>query len=129
MGKLQKYRRREDSLVTAVQLDLEMDGFTYRKWGDSQAARAGDWLVNNDGNVYTVDREVFERTYREKSPGVYQKTNAVWARKALEDGKIQTTSGLTVYKAGDMIVFNDEAATDGWAMSVEEFERLYELAK
>ena len=129
MTELKKYRRREDAVVTAVQLDLDTDGFTYRKWGGTQTARAGDWLVNNDGNVYTVDRGVFQRTYARKSPGVYKKTNAVWARKAQEDGKIPTTSGHTEYKAGDMLVFNDEDAKDGWAMKPEDFDRLYEPAE
>jgi hypothetical protein len=28
-----------------------------------QECKAGDWLVDNDGDVYRVDRETFERTY------------------------------------------------------------------
>lgn len=128
MGRLTKYRRREDTLVTAVQLDLDTEGLTYRKWGGEQTARAGDWLVNNDGSTYTIDRDVFERTYSKQSPGVYRKTNTVWARQAETDGKIKTTSGHTDYEAGDMIVFNDEEEEDGWAMAAEEFESLYELA-
>ncbi len=129
MGDLIRYRRRKKTLVTAVQIDLDTDGFTYRKWGDVQAARAGDWLVNNNGNVYTIDRKVFERTYTIQSPGVYQKTGLVWARKAEIDGKIKTTSGFTSFKAGDMIAFNDENELDGWAMSSAEFDRLYSPAK
>jgi len=129
MSELRKYVRRADKSVTAVQLDLDTDGFTYRKWGGVQMASAGDWLVNNGGDVYTVDRETFEWTYRMVSPGVYQKVQSVWARVADVDGKIQTKEGETYYRAGDMIVFNDEEGRDGYAMTAETFERLYEPAR
>lgn len=125
---LQKYRRRADTPVTAVQLALDTDGFTYRKWGGEQKASAGDWLVNNDGDVYTVERDTFERSYRMVGPDAYVKDQPVWARRAETDGKIRTKEGTTHYRAGDMIVFNDENERDGYAMSAETFERLYEPA-
>lgn len=50
--------------VVAVPLELETDGFTYEKWGSVQRCKAGDWVVNNGGDIYTVDRQTFERTYR-----------------------------------------------------------------
>lgn len=128
MSELRKYVRRTDTSVTAVQLDLDTDGFTYRKWGGVQSAKSGDWLVDNDGDVYTVDRETFERTYRPVGQGVYAKSQAVWARAAAEDGKIDTKEGETHYRAGDMIVFNDEEGRDGYAMTAETFEKLYEAA-
>ena len=125
MGKLTRYTRRETATVTAVQLDLETDGFSYRKWGGVQRARAGDWLVNNGGEVYTIDKDVFVATYAEVSAGVYRKTGHVWAREAVQDGRVKSTSGLTEYRAGDMIVFNDKDEADGWAMSQDAFDRLY----
>lgn len=128
MTTLRKYVRRADTAVSAVQLDLDTDGFTYRKWGGVQTAKAGDWLVDNDGDVYTVERETFERTYRRVGPGRYAKSQAVWARTADEDGKIDTKEGETHYRAGDMIVFNDEEGRDGYAMSAETFAKLYEAA-
>lgn len=126
--KLQKYERRADTPVIAVQLALETDGFTYRKWGNVQKASADDWLVNNDGDVYTVERETFERTYRMVGPGAYVKDQPVWACVAESDGKIRTKEGETDYKAGDMIVFNDEDGKDGYAMKAERFEQLYQRA-
>ena len=126
MSELRKYVRRADTSVTAVQLDLDTDGFTYRKWDGVQTASAGDWLVNNGGNVYTVERETFEQTYRMVSPGVYVKDQPVWARVADVEGKVQTKEGETHYRTGDMIVFNDEEEQDGYAMTAEAFERLYE---
>ena len=128
MSKLQKYVRRSDTPVAAVQLNLDTDGFTYRKWDGIQTASAGDWLVDNGGDVYTVERETFERTYRPVGPGVYVKVKPVWARIAREDGVIRTKEGETSYRAGDMIVFNDENERDGYAMTAETFERLYKPA-
>lgn len=128
MSELQTYVRRSGTPVIAVQLDLDVDGFTYRKWGGVQTASPGDWLVNNGGDVYTVERETFERTYRMVSPGLYKKTQRIWARVADVDGKIQTKEGETHYRAGDMIVFNDEEQRDGYAMKTETFEKLYEPA-
>ena len=125
MSELRKYARRADTFVTAVQLDLDTDGFTYRKWGGVQTASAGDWLVNNGGDVYTVEGETFERTYRMASPGVYVKVQTVWARVADADGMIRTTEGETHFRAGDMVVFNDEAEQDGYAMTAEKFAQLY----
>ncbi len=126
MIKLKKYRRRADTAVSAVQLDLETAGFTYQKWGDVQTASAGDWLVNNSGDIYTVERETFEQTYQMVSPGLYVKVQPVWAHVAEIDGKIQTKEGVTHYQAGDMIVFNNVERLDGYATTVEKFKSLYE---
>ena len=62
----QRYVRRPDRPVAAVRLALDTDGLVYRKWGGEQRAKAGDWIVDNDGDVYTVDADVFARTYRQK---------------------------------------------------------------
>ena len=128
MSELRKYVRRAATSITAVQLNLDMDGFTYRKWGGVQTASAGDWLVNNGGDIYTVNRATFEQTYRLISPGIYQKVQPVWAREAKADGSIQTKEGETHYRAGDMIIFNDPEEKDGYAMTAEKFNDLYEPA-
>ena len=128
MSDLREYRRRDNAPVTATQLDLDMDRFTYRKWNGVQTASSGDWLVNRQDETYTVAREVFARTYRMISPGLYEKTTSVWARVAESDGAITTKEGETRYAAGDMIVFNDPEGQDGYAMTVESFAELYEPA-
>jgi len=126
MSELRQYRRRAGRLVTAVQLSLDFDRLEYQKWGGSQTAVPGDWLVENEGEVYTVARGTFERTYREVSPGRFRKVEPVWARVAEQDGSITTKEGRTDYSAGDVIVFNDPDEVDGYAMSAERFESLYE---
>lgn len=127
-GNLKRYRRRGDALVVAVRLDLDTEGFTYRKWGGDQTCKAGDWVVNNDGDTYTVDGEVFDRTYEEVRPGLFKKTSDVWARVAEEGGEIRTREGVTSFRAGDYLVFNDPDEDDGWAVAPEKFEQLYEPA-
>lgn len=111
--------------MTAVRLDLETQGFSYQKWGGWQVCKPGDWLVDNAGDVYTIDRDTFERTYEEVSPGVYTKTAVVWARRADSDGAIETKEGVTCYREGDYLVFNDPEGTDGYAVSAEKFESMY----
>jgi len=123
---MQEYRRREVAVVTAVQVGLDFDGFTYRKWGGVQRCKRGDWLVDNQGDVYTVDGDVFARTYRRVSPGVYAKHGSVWARRADQAGVIRTKEGSTEYAEGDYLVYNNRDGTDGYAMTAETFRRLYE---
>lgn len=122
----QRFRRKPDQAVTAVQLRLETEGLRYRKWGHDQVARAGDWLVDNDGDVYTVAAETFARTYREVGRGAYVKTTPVWAERAREAGSVATREGRTTYAAGDWLVSNREDGGDAYAISAEKFSALYE---
>ena len=126
---MQEYRRKKQTTVTAVRLDLETEGFTYEKWGGTQRCKPGDWLVNNQDDVYTVDAETFARTYRMVSPGVYEKSGQVWAEQAREPGTIRTKEGSTAYEAGAYLVYNERHRRDGYAMSKETFESLYELSE
>ena len=64
-----RYVRRPDRPVAAVRLALETDGLIYRKWGGEQRAKAGDWIVDNEGDVYTVDADVFARRRRSGRSG------------------------------------------------------------
>jgi hypothetical protein len=121
-----RFRPRADRFVVAVQLLLETDGFGYRKWGHEQRCQAGDWLVDNDGDVYTVAADSFARTYRELRRGHYVKVTPVWAEQAAEAGSVATKEGRSAYAAGDWIVSNQEDGSDGYAISAEKFAKLYE---
>lgn len=121
-----KYRKLAKPVV-AVKLDLETDGFTYVKWGGDQRCKRGDWLVLNGGETYTVDNDSFMRTY--KATGIlghFVKVTPVWAEVASVTGEMLTKEGTTKYGAGDYLVFNNEDRTDGYAMSKEKFESMYE---
>lgn len=127
MGTRQRYRKKATSFVTAVRLDLDTDGFSYRKWGGDQVCKPGDWVVDNDGDVYSVDAAVFERTYEQRSPGVYVKTEPIWAEVTEQAGSVKTKEGVTHYRAGDYLVSNNEDESDTYAISAEKFASLYEL--
>lgn len=126
MGERRRYRRRPDHPVVAVRLVLETSGFDYRKWGAEQHCKAGDWLVDNDGEVYTVDAESFARTYRPVGRGTYVKTTPVWAERAESAGSVATREGRTHYEPGHYLVSNAEDGSDPYAVSAARFETLYE---
>ena len=126
MATRRRFRRKADRGVVAVQLDLDTDGFTYRKWGAEQRCKRGDWLVDNEGDFYSVDGEVFAKTYRKVRPGLYVKTTPVWAEVATSPGSVATKEGQSHYTAGDYLVSNNEDGTDGYCMSAAKFESMYE---
>ena len=127
MENRRRYRKKPDQFVVAVQLALETDGFTYRKWGDRQRCKKDDWLVDNNGDIYTVDVDVFARTYRQTGPGTYVKTTPIWAEIATEEGFVTTNKGKSYYKKGDYLVSNNADGTDAYCISAEKFEAMYEL--
>ncbi len=127
MENLHRYKKKSTVPIVAVKVDLDTDGFTYRKWGSQQTCKTGDWLVYNQGDTYTIDQETFSNTYKQISPGLYVKTNIVWAEVAGESGAIKTKEGETHYKPGDYLVYNNENRKDGYAMESATFKSLYEL--
>ncbi len=121
-----KYRKKAGQAIHAVQVDLDLLSFSYQKWGDSQTCKAGDGLVDNNGDIYTIDQQVFSNSYQKISPATYQKIAPVWARQADEDGSVKTKEGRSHYRAGDFIVANREDGDDAWCMSEEKFHDMYE---
>jgi hypothetical protein len=128
MSERRRFVKRADQPVVAVPLALETGGFTYEKWGSTQRCKPGDWIVQNGGEVYTVDREVFARTYRQVGPGTYVKTTPIWAEQAETPGAVETKEGITHYAAGDYLVFNEEHGGDPYAIAADRFDLMYEPA-
>jgi hypothetical protein len=120
-----RYLRRPDRPVVAVRLALDTDGLVYRKWGGEQRAKPGDWIVDNEGDMYTVDADVFARTYQQTGTGTYVKTTPVWAEQAQRAGDVKTMEGVTHYEAGDYVVSNDRDGSDAYAIAAAAFESLY----
>ncbi|MGQ1785145.1 MULTISPECIES: DUF4231 domain-containing protein [unclassified Saccharicrinis] len=121
-----QYLKRPKYYVTAVQLDLDFKGFEYEKWGGKQKCKAGDWLINNNGDTYTVDKAYFNDFYQFVSPGVYNKIGEVWVEVATENSDIKTIEGSTEYAIGDYLVFDRQEGGDGYAIKKQVFERMYE---
>ena len=126
MNTRREYVKRASQPVVAVQIDLQTEGFTYEKWGATQTCKPGDWLVNNNGDTYTIDRDTFARTYRQTGPGIFVKVSSVWAESASEPGVVRTKEGSTHYERGDYLVYNQSDGGDAYAVSRAEFERMYE---
>lgn len=120
-----RYLPRPDRYVVAVPLRLDTPGFGYRKWGAEQYCKAGDWLVDDEGDIHTVDSEVFAATYREVGRGLYSKSTPVWAYLAREPGSIRTKEGRTHFREGDYVVCNNADGTDAYAMGAAKFEDTY----
>jgi len=125
MLKRRKYQKKQNQPVTAVKLDLDMDTLQYRKWGGLQRAKRGDWLVDNDGDVYTVDARTFARTYKRLRQGIYVKTTSIWAEVATQPGTIQTKEGASKYARGDYIVYNNRNGSDGYCVAAKKFRTMY----
>ena len=132
MSERQKYVKRADQTVHAVKLDLDTEGFVYRKWGGEQRCKPGDWIVSNPdagaADTYSVDADSFARTYRHVRDGAYVKTTPIWAERADAAGDVKTKEGATHYERGDYLVFNQEDGGDPYAVRRETFERMYERA-
>jgi hypothetical protein len=79
-------RGRTTAFVTAVQLDLDTEGFRYNKWGGGKYANVA--IGSSTTTVTsTVSQEAFAKTHQLISPGVYLKTASVWAEVAEMQGK------------------------------------------
>ena len=129
MSERRKYIKKANRSVVAIRLALETEGFTYEKWGGTQRCRAGDWLVDNEGDIYTVNADTFARTYRAtENAGQYVKVTPIWAEVAGESGSVKTNEGVTHYEAGDYLVFNEEEGGDPYAVSAAKFASLYRPA-
>jgi hypothetical protein len=124
-----RYVRRPDRPVAAVRLALDTKGLVYRKWGHRQRAKRGDWIVDNDGDVYTVAARVFRRTYRRTAVGAYVKKTPVWAERTMRGGSVKTKEGRTQYKAGYYLVSNNRDGSDAYAMTARQFRSLYTPAR
>ena len=126
-GTGKRYKTKATGVISAVQLNLETEGFTYEKWGDQQTCHKGDWLVNSaSGGCYTITNKSFLRTYQEISPGRYRKHTTIRATQATTAGTIKTQEGSSSYEAGDYLIDNDEDGTDTYAIRQKRFHELYE---
>lgn len=122
-----KYCKKANQFITAVQLDFKTEGFTYQKWGSTQQAKPGDWLVKNGNDTYTIDNEVFEKTYCQIDDAKYVKTTPIWAEKTTKDGSIKTKEGKLDYQIGDYLVSNSKDGSDDYCIDANKFQMMYEL--
>jgi hypothetical protein len=123
---LKKYRKKADQTVSALQLTLAIDELRYQKWGSTQRAKSGDWLVQNGDESYTVEQASFANTYTPLGNTLYRKSNVVWAEVAETPGQIHTKEGTSAYVAGDYLVYNKADRSDGYAVRCDKFHDMYQ---
>lgn len=121
---MKTYRKKATHTVFAIQASIKGNIY-YEKWDHNQKATEGDYLVDNEGDVYTVEKVTFESTYTEVGDHRYAKTALVKAEQATESGKIRTLEGLSSHNAGDYIVHNPRQG-DVYVVPQNEFESVYE---
>lgn len=111
--------------ISDVEVDLDVTGdLTYNKWGGEQTAKVGDYLINNNGEAYTCDGQVFADTYEEVGDDEYVKTATIEATEATEAGSISTLEGESAYEAGDFLVTNPGG--DRYCITRDKFLAMYE---
>jgi hypothetical protein len=124
-----RYVKKQKQEVIAVKLDLDTKGFTYQKWGGRQKCKQGDWIVDNNGDVYTVDAKTFDRTYKKSKRNTYIKVAPVWAVQTDKPGVVKTKEGATKYEAGHFLVSNEKSGGDSYAVSPEKFKAMYKRTR
>ncbi|SMF15405.1 hypothetical protein SAMN02745866_01004 [Alteromonadaceae bacterium Bs31] len=120
------YQRKVNS-VSAVQLKLDLIEFRFRKWGAEQRCKKNDWLVDNEGDVYPVDKDYFDKYYRQIGPGEYTKVGTVWAEQAAHTGFTPTLEGQSEFRVGDYIVYDQPEGGDAHVVEKSKFEVMYAL--
>jgi hypothetical protein len=94
--------------------------------GGEQRCQSKNWLVDNDGDVYIVDRDTFARIYIKVAQGYYLKTSPVWAERVSAIGSVRTQEGMTHYQTGDYLVSNNPEGKDRYAIASDRFLGTYE---
>lgn len=63
--------------------------------------------------------------FHEFMVALYRMITSVCAEVAERDGVVKPKEGVTHYKVGDCLVFNEEAGEDGYAVTAPSFEAMY----
>ena len=93
--------------------------------GNNLVGEKGDYLIESDGNRWTVQPEIFEKTYSENSDGTFTKTAQVIAVKVNAALTINTLEGESVVHEGDYLLCGESA--DVWSIDSTNFVKKYFL--
>lgn len=112
------------AMVRARRLTEEL-GWTTAN-GDRLHAVAGDWLLSDGSDEWTVTNDVFTASYRALGDGSYQKTATVTAVQLDEPFAVDTLEGVATGAAGDWLVRNPTG--ESWPIPAATFAKRYRLA-
>lgn len=115
------------SVVVVKAEQLRADRAWETRRGGRLVGRAGDWLVSEDGDHWTVTAEVFAQTYKPTDVhGHYRKTARVRAVRMARRFLVETLEGPVPGEANDWLVQNPGG--DAWPIDAKTFERRYTVA-
>jgi hypothetical protein len=113
---------RSVSVVTAQRLPDDYEWTTPN--GDALSAVAGDWLLSDGADQWSVADDVFAKSYRPIGDGRYEKTATVIAVRLDEPFAVQTLEGVATGAAGDWLVRNPTG--ESWPIPAATFAKRYE---
>jgi hypothetical protein len=118
-----KVTRRGEVTATVLTSDWRWQA----KTGDWLQARAGDYQVRNDeGEAWSVEPEIFNRTYEHVGYDRWRRIGRVWAQRAVPDELVITLEGPVTAKPGDWVIKG--TAGEQWITSAEHFAKSYRVA-
>jgi hypothetical protein len=106
---------------------LESDWHWQNGSGEWLQGRAGDYQVRDgDGRAWSVDREIFARSYEHLAGNRWRRTGTVFAQPAVPGELVVTLEGPGTAEEGDWVIRG--AAGEQWLISAEHFAANYERA-
>lgn len=112
---------RSTATVHAVRLTDEHRWTTAA--GDELVGAAGDWLLSEGDDTWTVAADVFAATYEPVADGIYRKVALVQAAQLAEDVEVITLEGIATAGPGDWLARNPGG--DVWPIPAEVFADRY----
>ena len=104
---------------------LESDWRWQTRSGEWLQARAGDYQVRNgSGEAWSVDREIFTRSYEHVAGDRWRRTGEVFAQPALPGELVISLEGPDTAGEGDWLIRG--AAGEQWLTSADHFAENYE---
>lgn len=107
--------------VTAHHVDEQWSWTTAA--GDTMTAEAGDWLIVDDQDIWSITYEALHRTYRHVEGDRWERIGQVWARAALPGETVSTAEGRATALTGHRVV-RDEAGNE-WLVPTDRFASSY----
>ena len=86
-------------------------------------ANAGDWAVQQDGETWSVDDEIFRATYEHVGGRTWRRRGTVLARPAQPGEKIDTLEGCATASQHDWVVRGADG--EEWPVSADVFAKRY----
>ena len=105
--------------------ELQSDWRWQTRTGDWLQARAGDYQVRNGtGEAWSVDPEIFTRSYEHVAGDRWRRTGEVFAQPAVPGELVVSMEGPETAGEGDWVIKG--AAGEQWLTSAEHFAENYE---